>query len=222
MGERKPKMAAKDLKRIKTIAQAAVVVAACYLKVFPFSGILFGLLAVILFSRFGGANHFAHWFQKPASWLRIFMICVLAGMVSMTISYLLIRLFRASSIGGPDFSRFLVVKGNGKLLVVWFIAIWSVVAFGEEIIGRGFLIDRLSLVFDGMDNAPVIAVVLSSLIFGSVHFYQGVAGVVDNTITGLIFGAVYLSQNRTLWANIFSHGLIDSIVLVAFYFGMMP
>jgi hypothetical protein len=122
----------------------------------------------------------------------------------------------------PRFSRFLAVKGNGKLLAVWLIAVWSVVAFGEEIIGRSFLIDRLSLVFEGMDNAPVIAVVLSSLIFGSVHFYQGVAGVVDNTITGLIFGAVYLSQNRTLWANIFSHGLIDTIALVAFYFGMIP
>jgi hypothetical protein len=140
----------------------------------------------------------------------------------MTMTYLVITIFRASSFGGPDFSRFQIIKGNGKLLAIGFVTIWSLVAFGEEIIGRGFLIDRLSLAFEGIAHAPVIAVIVSSLIFGSVHSYQGVAGVVDNTVTGLILGAVYLQQNRNLWANIFSHGLIDSIALAAFYFGAMP
>jgi hypothetical protein len=210
------------VKRVRSISQAAIVAAACFVKIFPLSGILFGLLAVILLSRFSGPNNFADWFRRPTSWSRVLTISVLAAIGSMTMTYLVITIFRACSFGGPDFSRFQIIKGNGKLLAIGFITIWSVVAFGEEIIGRGFLIDRLSLAFEGIYHAPVIAVIVSSLIFGSVHFYQGVAGVVDNTITGLIFGAVYLKQDRNLWANVFSHGLIDSIFLFAFYFGATP
>lgn len=210
------------IKRISSLVQAGIVVAACFVKIFPLSGILFGLLAATLLSRLCGPNHFAEWFQRPTSWLGILMITVLAAIASMTITYLIITIFRASSFGGPDFSRFLIIKGNTKLLAIGLVTIWSLVAFGEEIIGRGFLIDRLSLAFEGIEHATAISVVVSALIFGSVHFYQGIAGVVDNTFTGLIFGAVYLKQKRHLWANIFSHGLIDTIFLFAFYFGAMP
>ena len=140
----------------------------------------------------------------------------------MAITFLVIVLCRTFSIGSPDYSRFLNIKGNVKLLVLGFAVVWSLAAFGEEIIGRGFLIDRLSLALQDSDYAPVVAVVVSSVVFGLVHFYQGVTGILDNTFTGLIFGAVYLKQNRILWATVLAHGLIDSIALVAFYFGVLP
>jgi len=44
------------------------------------------------------------------------------------------------------------------------------------------------------------------------------AGVVDNTCTGIIFGILYLNQARNLWSNYLSHGLIDSILVLIFYF----
>jgi len=54
------------------------------------------------------------------------------------ISYFLLRSFRASPFGGPHYSRFSIVHGNGKLLVIWLLLVWTIVAFGEEIMGREF------------------------------------------------------------------------------------
>ena len=192
---------------------------AIFIKVFPLSGILFGLLVILFFAYLSSANDFRSWFQKPRSWRNCVAMAFLASLISMLISYFLLRLFRASPFGGPDYSRFSIVSGNGKLLVIWLVLIWSIVAFGEEIIGRGFLIDRLLVAFEGTFNPAFLAIVFSAMIFGSVHFYQGVAGMIDNTCTGIIFGTLYLNQRRNLWSNVFSHALIDSIAVVVFYFG---
>ena len=146
-------------------------------------------------------------------------MALLASLISMCVSYSLLRLFRALPFGGPDYSRFSLLYGNSKLLVAWLLLIWTIVAFGEEIIGRGFLIDRLLVVFAGAHNPVLPAVILSAVIFGSVHLYQGVAGVVDNTCTGVVFAALYLTQRRNLWSNFLAHGFIDSIAVLLFYFG---
>jgi membrane protease YdiL (CAAX protease family) len=207
------------MRRLKAIGQVAAVVVATFVKVFPLSGILFGLLVILFFAYLSGANDFRSWFRRPKSWRNCVAMALLASFMSMLISYFLLKLFRASPFGGPDYSRFSIVSGNGRLLVIWLVLIWSIVAFGEEIIGRGFLIDELLVACEGTFNPFFLAVVFSAMIFGSVHFYQGVAGMVDNTCTGIIFGTLYLNQRRNLWSNVLSHALIDSIVVVMFYFG---
>ena len=212
-------MTAPHLKSLKAIGQIAAVTVAIFIKVFPLSGILFGLLVIFFLTSFGGFNDFRTWFQGPKSWWNCVAMALSASLVSMFISYFLLRLFRASPFGGPDYSRFSVVHGNGKLLLVWLLLIWTIVAFGEEIIGRGFIINRLLVVFERTFNPPFLAIAVSAMIFGSVHFYQGIAGVVDNTCTGIIFGTLYLNPGRNLWSNFLSHGFIDSIVVLIFYFG---
>ena len=207
------------MRRLKAIGQLATVVVATFIKVFPLSGILCGLLLVIFFVYLGDPNDFRIWFGRPRSSSKCLAMALLASLVSMVISYFLLKLFRASPFGGPDYSRFSIVRGNGKLLVIWLLLVWSIVAFGEEMIGRGFLIDRFQVALEGTFNPALLAIVGSAIIFGSVHFYQGVAGMVDNTCTGIIFGTLYLNQRRNLWSNVFSHGFIDSIAVLIFYFG---
>jgi len=208
-----------NVNRLNALGQAAAVIIAIFIKVFPLSGILFGLLVVIFLAWFGGRNEFRTWFQIPTSWWKCVAMALLASLISMCFSYSLLRLFRALPFGGPDYSRFSLLYGNSKLLVAWLLLIWTIVAFGEEIIGRGFLIDRLLVVFGGTRNPALPAVILSAVIFGSVHLYQGVAGVVDNTCTGVVFAALYLTQRRNLWSNFLAHGFIDSIAVLLFYFG---
>jgi len=207
------------MKPLKATGQIAAVVIAIFIKVFPLSGILCGLLVIFFLTSFDGFNDFRTWFRHPKSWWNSVAMALLASLVSVSITYCLLKLSRASPFGGPDYSRFAIVHGNIKLLVIWLLAIWTIVAFGEEIIGRGFIIDRLLLVFDGTFNPAFLAIALSAIIFGSVHFYQGIAGVVDNTCAGIIFGALYLNQGRTLWSNFLAHGFIDSIIVLIFYFG---
>ena len=212
-------MTGPHVKPLKAIGQIAALTVAIFIKVFPLSGILFGLLVIFFLASLGGFNDFRTWFQGPKSWWNCVAMALLASLASMFISYCLLRLFRASPFGGPDYSRFSVVHGNGKLLLIWLLLIWTIVALGEEIIGRGFIIDRLLVVFERTFNPSFLAIAASAMIFGSVHFYQGIAGVVDNTCTGIIFGTLYLNQGRNLWSNFLSHGFIDSIVVLIFFFG---
>jgi len=208
------------MKPHKAIYQVAAVTVAIFIKVFPLSGILCGLLVILFLTSFRRFDDFRTWFRVPKSWWNCAVMALLASLLSIVISYFLIRLFRASPFGGPDYSRFSVVHGNGKLLLVWLLPIWTIVAFGEEIIGRGFIINRLLVVLERTFNPSLLAIVLSAVIFGSVHFYQGVAGVVDNTCTGIIFGALYLNQGRNLWSNVLAHGFVDSVAILIFFFGV--
>jgi membrane protease YdiL (CAAX protease family) len=71
-----------------------------------------------------------------------------------------------------------------------------------------------ALVFGFTGNA-VSAVVVSVLIFGALHVYQGVAGVVGATIIGALFMAIYLASGSIV-AAIVVHALFDlrSLVLI--------
>jgi hypothetical protein len=57
------------------------------------------------------------------------------------------------------------------------------------------------------------------MLFGIGHYYKGPAGIVNSGVAGLILGGAYLSAGRNLWAPVLAHGFMDSVVLIANYFG---
>jgi membrane protease YdiL (CAAX protease family) len=210
------------MKRALPLLAASMVVAASFVKTFPFSGILFGAATAILLSIPRWRSVGAQWFGRPRS-----LAWCLGGVVSvaaadLAISSGLITAFSHSSFGAPNLSRFDGLKGNPTLLLQWLGAIWTIVAFGEEIISRGFLIDRLLEAFGTSRTASSLAVVFSAATFGAVHYYQGVPGVAMNMATGVLYGSLYLAQRRNLWANVLVHGVTDTIALTAVYLGVMP
>lgn len=73
----------------------------------------------------------------------------------------------------------------------------------EELVYRGFLIWFL---------VPLVglagAVVISALIFGVGHLYQGITGLVTTTIIGLAFAALYLFT-ASLWWLMVVHAAMD-------------
>jgi uncharacterized protein len=88
----------------------------------------------------------------------------------------------------------------------------------EEIVFRGFLQSRLELAVGatattGRARAAAV-VVLSALLFGVGHGYQGAIGIVQTTAIGLVLGAsTYWS--RSLWPAVVAHVAIDTIGLTA-------
>ncbi|MCU1544071.1 MAG: family intrarane metalloprotease protein [Microbacteriaceae bacterium] len=71
-----------------------------------------------------------------------------------------------------------------------------------------------ALVFGFTGNA-VSAVVVSVLVFGALHVYQGAAGVIGATVIGAVFMAIYLATGSIV-AAIVVHALFDlrSLVLI--------
>jgi len=98
------------------------------------------------------------------------------------------------------------------VVVVWFGA-----AMGEELLMRGFVLNRLGDFFGRGVVGWAIAVMIHSVIFGSLHAYQGPAGILATGMVAMIFGTVYLLFKRRLVPLILAHGLINTISLTGYY-----
>jgi membrane protease YdiL (CAAX protease family) len=97
---------------------------------------------------------------------------------------------------------------------------WISAGFGEEMFFRGFLISRLQTSFNGIKFASAISVLLAALLFGYVHFYyQGLAGLVNAGVIGVIFGVYFLIFKRNLWPLVIAHGFINSLGFTSEFMG---
>lgn len=81
----------------------------------------------------------------------------------------------------------------------------------EEVIMIGFLFTRLR---DLSWPVPVILVV-SAMVRGTYHLYQGFGGFIGNLIMGLIFGAIYLRWRR-VGPLVVAHTLLDIAAFVGY------
>ncbi|MDG5483108.1 CPBP family intramembrane glutamic endopeptidase [Mycolicibacterium gadium] len=97
----------------------------------------------------------------------------------------------------------------------WRIPVLLLVAFAngwaEEVIVVGFLLTRLRQ----LRISPLTAVIITSLLRGLYHLYQGFGAGLGNVAMGLVFGYVYLRTGR-LWQLIVAHALIDAVAFVGY------
>lgn len=129
-----------------------------------------------------------------------------------------ITLSLQSIFGFPpiDASRFVEVLEGNLTMYVWYMlpVVWGSAAIGEELLCRGFLQNRLSIL-----TRPWIAVFMQAGIFALAHFYQGVTGMAVVFVLAIVFGGVYLRNGGNLVPLILAHGLIDSFAITAIYLG---
>lgn len=172
-----------------------------------------------------------HWLRKstreelgigqPKSWTRTILISILLAVLMLlffaVVNPIILQLFPDAP---KDLSRFDQLKGNEGMLILSLISVWALAAFGEEIIWRGFVMKHVAEFFGGKRVAWVLSLLITSLIFGLAHFYQGPIGIIQTGLAGLFLGAVFMiNGKRSLWINIIMHGLIDTLSMVSFYLG---
>lgn len=115
-----------------------------------------------------------------------------------------------------DLGDFKDLQGNLPMLVGLLALSWTLAAVGEETAYRGYLQTRTAQLFGGGRAALVVAVVVSSALFGLAHSEQGVVGVVAVAIDAVAF-SVLRYRYRTLWASVLAHGFNNTIGFVAFF-----
>ncbi len=76
-------------------------------------------------------------------------------------------------------------------MLVSLVSIFIVSSFGEEVVYRGFLINRISEIGDGTKNAIRLSVIISALVFGLAHFGWGLMGIRQTTFMGLALALSY-------------------------------
>ncbi len=115
-------------------------------------------------------------------------------------------------------SRFQFFLGKPYVFIAYLVTVvWLGAALGEEILMRGFLLNQLESLFGKGKLSWILAILIHSIIFGLLHFYQGVYGVISTGFVSLVFGSVYIINKRRLFPVIMAHLLINTITLTAFY-----
>jgi membrane protease YdiL (CAAX protease family) len=84
-------------------------------------------------------------------------------------------------------------------------------AIGEEIIVLAFVIHRLRQ----MGWSANRAVIISALVRGSYHLYQGLGGGVANMAMGLLLGHLFVRRGRAM-PYVIAHFLIDAVATIGY------
>jgi membrane protease YdiL (CAAX protease family) len=86
----------------------------------------------------------------------------------------------------------------------------AVIAIGEEVVYRGVW---FSIVLSWGFSAPT-AVVAGSVAYGINHFAFGRTAIISKTVTGVLYGALYVLGGRSIWLPIISHILQNTLLFV--------
>jgi uncharacterized protein len=122
----------------------------------------------------------------------------------------------------PDLSGFPAIQGNLKLALLLIAIIWIFAAFGEELVYRGYLMNRVADLGRGTRTASIVSLFLISALFGLAHYQQGLTGIIEEGSDGLILGLMYLVCRRNLVVPIVAHGVCDTIDIALLFLGKYP
>jgi len=151
------------------------------------------------------------------SWWRDALIGIAAGAVmAVAFDYAIDPLIK--EVIGPikleDFSK---VRGNLPNFLVLLVLGLVYGGVAEETIFRGFVIGWGSKLFG---NAAWPLAIVSSIVFGIAHAYQGVGGMVSTGLTGLALASIYVLNGRRLLMPMLVHMTLDTIGIVELYLGI--
>jgi membrane protease YdiL (CAAX protease family) len=155
----------------------------------------------------------------PENMGQTIMTSILMAIILVLTSYFLFIPTLEFLTGVPhNLGIFSQLKGNTQLLFTSIALGWIIGGFTEELIFRGFFISKITNLIPGKMGA-VIAVLITSIIFGYLHKYQGVTGQLFIGIIGTILGGIYLINKKRLVLNIFIHGFVNTISMLMLYWG---
>jgi membrane protease YdiL (CAAX protease family) len=122
----------------------------------------------------------------------------------------------------PDLDVCRSLTGHWKLALVYLALAWVLAAFGEEMVYRGYLMNRVADLFNRTRTAWIVSLLVVHFGFGLAHSYQGGTGVIDEGLMGLLLGIMYLRTGRNLAVPIVAHGIQDSIDVILIFLGKYP
>lgn len=161
-------------------------------------------------TKFAGMKVLAWGFAKS---MLVFVVTTAAFILGAIVMMNVAGAPQQADVSGYDFLR-----GNLGLFLVSLASIYFFSSFGEEVVYRGFLINRLEDLFGGGRKAVVAAVIVSSLVFGLAHFGWGVTGMVQTTFMGLALAMSFIMLKRNLWILVAAHAYMDSALIWPLYF----
>ena len=156
-------------------------------------------------------------FVRPRSWTATLVIGVAIGVaLKLVMKAVVMPLLGADPINQAY--HFLV--GNRAALPGMLYSIIVGAAFGEEVFFRGFAFERLHRLLGDSTRATVAIVAVTSAVFGLVHYPdQGLPGVQQAVIVGLVYGAIYV-RTRSLAMPMVTHAAFNLTAVWIIYWDL--
>mgnify|MGYP000868816298 FL=1 len=162
-------------------------------------------------------------FSRPVNWAHTIGISIIAAILFQMLSIgVLVPLIQKITNEPLDLSQFEQLRSNWSLFIVALIASWTYAAFVEELVYRGYLLNRFKDFFGNTNIGWLFGVIASSILFGFSHIYQGVSGITETFLSALIMSALYFVGKRNLWIPILTHGIKDTIGFTLIFLGLYP
>jgi membrane protease YdiL (CAAX protease family) len=130
----------------------------------------------------------------------------------------------ATMIGVPGLGLYLLARAAGVSATIapttldqtWWqvpvlIASAAANAWAEEVVEVGYLLTRLRQLGWSENRSALV----SALLRGSYHLYQGLGGFIGNLVMGLVFARIWQRTNR-LWVLIGAHTLINVVAFIGY------
>lgn len=99
-------------------------------------------------------------------------------------------------------------------------AIWPLAALMEEMVFRGYFLNRLADLFGRSRWGWLIGLLGSSFLFALMHGLPSFRVLLTAFSMGMLEGGIYLAWKRNLWMPILLHGAADSITLTMQFLGV--
>jgi CAAX protease family protein len=109
------------------------------------------------------------------------------------------------------------IRGNEIAFLGWLAVSWLVGGFSEELLFRGFLLNKVAAMAGSDRFGLALGVAAQAVLFGLLHLYQGAFGFVFAFAMALVFGLGYLACSRNLWPLIVVHGTWNSAAIYEIY-----
>jgi len=178
----------------------------------PLSAIL-----VLIWTKISGTPWREIGYARPRSWAKTIATGVVFGVtLKFVMKALMMPLFGAPPIN----QAYHFVTGNPGIIPVMIYSMIVIAGFGEETFFRGWMFERLAKVLGQGVWAKIAIVLITSILFASLHYPdQGVPGVTQALMTGLIFGSIFAITGQ-IFTLMIAHATFDLTALWMIYYGL--
>jgi uncharacterized protein len=172
---------------------------------------------VLLWARYSDTPWDAIGYGRPRRWIA----GLIGGLALGFVLKLVMKAVFMPLLGAPAVNaayRYLVA--NPAALPGITLAVIVGAGFGEETVFRGWMFERLGKLFGPGRGATIAIVAITSTLFALAHYGgQGIPGVEQAAVTGIVFGSLY-AWTRRLWMVVWAHIAFDLTAVAIIYLGL--